>query len=130
MTRGSADWPRLIGELGLDGLTRTLAEHCTLKERTPDKLHLILAPAQEHFLKTNQKDRLQQAVHARLGTGVKLVISVEEPPAETPSEQRGREQRERQEAAVRSMEADPNVQAMKDMFDATLDRNSIRPRQQ
>jgi DNA polymerase-3 subunit gamma/tau len=130
VTAGSSDWPTLIGELGLDGLTRTLAEHCHLKERTPQKLHLILAPAQEHFLKTNQKDRLQQAVRDRLGADVKLVISVEEPPAETPSEQRAREQRERQEAAVQSLESDPNVQTMKEMFDATLDRNSVRPRQQ
>jgi hypothetical protein len=61
---------------------------------------------------------------------VKLVISVEEPPVETPSERRGRVQREQQEAAVRSLESDPNVQAMKDMFDATLDRSTIRPRQQ
>lgn len=129
VSAGSPDWPRLIGELGLDGLTRTLAEHCHLKEHTPQKLHLVLAPAQEHFLKTSQKDRLQQAVRERLGPDVKLVITVEEPPAETPSEQRTRQQREQQEAAVRSLESDPNVDAMKEMFDATLDRNSIRPRQ-
>jgi DNA polymerase-3 subunit gamma/tau len=126
---GASDWPRLIGELGLDGLTRALAEHCSLKECTAEKLHLILAPAQEHFLKTKQKERLQQAVRERLGPGVRLVIAVEEPPAETPSEQRSREQRERQDAAVQSLESDPNVQAMKDIFDATLDRGSIRPRQ-
>jgi len=127
---GSPDWPRLIVDLGLGGLAREFAEHCTLRERSADKLHLILAPAKEHLLGTNGKDGLQKAVRERLGPDVKLVITVEEPPAETPSEQRGREQRERQDAAVRSLESDPNVQAVKEMFDATLDRNSIRPRQQ
>jgi DNA polymerase III subunit gamma/tau len=97
-----------------------------LKEHTADKVHLVLAPAQEHLLKTTQKDRLQEAIRTRFGPKVKLLITVEEPPGESPKERHSRESQERQEQAVRSMEADPNVRAMVDMFDATLDRDSIR----
>lgn len=125
----TADWQRIIDEMALAGLLRELAGHCVLKEHTPEKVHLVLAPSQEHLLKTTQKDRLQEAIRTRFGAHVKLLITVEEPPVETPTERRTREEKDRQAQAVRALESDPNVRTLVDLFDATLDRKSIRPNQ-
>ena len=121
------DWKQLIDEMALAGLVREMAGHCVLKEHTEDKVHLTLSPAQEHLLKTTQKDRLQQAIKDRFGAGVKLVITVEEPEVETPAQQRSREEQEKQDAAVRSFNEDPNVKALQEMFDASVEPETIHP---
>jgi DNA polymerase-3 subunit gamma/tau len=130
--RGSApdSWQQIIDEMALAGLVKELAGHCVLKEHSADRVHLVLSPAQEHLLKTTQKERLQDAIRIRFGERVKLLISVDKPGAETPAERGTREARERQQAAEQTLETDPNVRSMMDMFDATLHRDSIRPRQQ
>ena len=70
---------------------------------------------------------MQEAIKTRFGANVKLLISVEETPVETPAQQRQRQERENQQAAEQSMLKDPNVQTLEKMFDATLDKESIRP---
>ncbi|OGT78115.1 MAG: DNA polymerase III, subunit gamma and tau [Gammaproteobacteria bacterium RIFCSPLOWO2_02_FULL_52_10] len=124
----NTDWQKIIDEMALAGLVRELAGHCVLKEHTTTKVTLALTPAQEHLLKTTQKDRLQDAIRTRFGKDVKLVITVEEPGVETPAARKSREEKERQVEAVKSFVEDNDVQSMLTMFDATLDKNSIRLR--
>jgi DNA polymerase-3 subunit gamma/tau len=123
----SSDWQAIIDEMALAGLVKELAGHCVLKEHAHDKIHLILTPAQEHLLNTSQKERLHTALKTRFGDQIKMIISVESPQAETPAQKRTREDKELQEAAEKSVRDDATVQAMQDMFDATLDEKSIRP---
>ena len=113
--------------MALAGLVKELAGNCVLKEHTDTRVTLALAPAQEHLLKTSQKDRLQEAIRTRFGKEVKLRILVEEPEMETPAERRVREEQERQAEAVRSFSEDTDVKKMMETFDATLDKNSIQP---
>jgi len=120
-------WQQIIDEMALAGLVKELAGHCILKEHTENTITLALSPVQEHLLKTTQKERLQDAIHTRFGKQVKLKILVEEPAVETPSERRAREERERQAEAVQSFEDDADVKQMIETFDATLDKDSIRP---
>ena len=124
----SADWQSMLNELSLrSGVAKELAAHCVLRERTPQKLHLVLAPAHEPLLKAG-KDKLQDAIREKIGADVKLIVTVEDPDAETPAQRRDREQQEQQAAAVQAMENDPNVKAVLDAFDGKLDRNSVRSR--
>lgn len=121
------DWQDIIDEMALAGLVKELAGHCILKEHTRDRIHLVLSPAQEHLLNTNQKDRLEAALKSRFGDAIRIQVSIENPDAETPAQQKAREERERQLAAEQSVENDPNVKLLQDMFDATVDKTSIRP---
>ena len=120
-------WQDIIDEMALAGLVKELAGHCVLKLHTADKVHLALAPEQEHLLNKNQQDRLQKAIQTRFGDNVKVIISVEEPEAETPAQAKARIEREKQEAAIKVMENDPNVKAIIETFDAVLDKDSVRP---
>lgn len=121
------DWQDIIDEMALAGLVKELAGHCILKEHTRDRINLVIAPAQEHLLNTNQKDRLAAALKVRFGDQVKIIITVEDPDAETPAQKKQREQQEKQLAAERSVENDPNVKILQDLFDATIEKKSIRP---
>ena len=120
-------WQNIIDEMALAGMVKEFAAHCSLKEHTNDKVHLVLTPAQAHLLKTTQKDKLQEAIKTRFGAHVKLEINVEKTETETPAETRARLEKENQKAAEQSITSDPNVKAMEKMFDATLDKSSIRP---
>jgi DNA polymerase-3 subunit gamma/tau len=121
------DWKSLIDEMALSGLARELAGHCVLKEHTGDKLHLVLLPSQEHLLKTSQRDRLQSAITEHFGKGVKLVISVENSDEETPKQEKERLEEDRKKQAVTDFNEDPAVKEMVDIFDASIEQNSIQP---
>ena len=121
------DWQKIIDEMALAGLVKELAGHCVLKEHTADKVHLVLSPAQEHLLKTTQKQRLQKAINTRFGEEVKVVVTVEEPVTETPAQMRDRKEEEKQRAAVESFNNDPDVQSIREVFNATVDEGSIQP---
>jgi len=127
-TPANNSWQNIIDEMALTGLVKELAGHCMLKEHTDEKVHLVLLPSQEHLLRTMQKERLHDAIKVRFGQHVKLVLSVDTPEQETPSQRKIRETQEKKESAVRSLEDDPNVATLLETFDATLDKASIRPR--
>jgi DNA polymerase III subunit gamma/tau len=126
-TLKSEDWQKIIDEMALAGMVKEFAGHCSLKEHTENLVHLILTPSQEHLLKTTQKDKLQEAIKTRFGAQVKLKINVEKTEEETPAQQRVRLEKESQLAAEQAILNDPNIQAMEKMFDATIDKESIRP---
>lgn len=126
-TLSTNDWKQIIDEMALVGLVKELAGHCVLKEHTESKIELVLSPAQEHLLKTNQKERLQNAIKQRFGENIKLVINVQEVETETPTEEKKRINNEEQAKAESSIANDPNIQAMKDIFGASVDEDSIQP---
>ncbi len=123
----SGEWQKIIDEMALAGMLKEFAAHCSLKEHTDSLVHLILSPAQEHLLKTTQKQRLQDAIKTRFGDQLKLLITVEDTNNETPAEKRLRVEKETQISAEQSILQDSNVKKLEEMFDATLDKESIRP---
>jgi DNA polymerase-3 subunit gamma/tau len=123
---GQDKWHELIDEMALAGLVRELAGHCILKEHTQDHVHLVLSPAKEHLLNTAQKERLLAALQDRFGGKMKVQFSVANLDQETPADRKSREARERQLAAEQAVTNDPALKSLQDMFDATLDKNSIQ----
>ena len=61
------------------------------------------------------------------GRPLRLEIDVAEPATETPAERSRNVQRERQEKAVASIEQDPFVRDVVDLFDASIDESTIKP---
>ena len=55
-----------------------------------------------------------------------MQITIGNAEAETPMQQKARHEDEALQAARQSLEADPNVKAMKDMFGATLNGDSVQ----
>ena len=123
----SKDWKKLIDEMALTGLLKELAGHCVLKELSKEKIHLVLTPEQEHLLNTAQRGKLERAIKTRFGDQVKLVVSVDNPDAETPKQEQHRLEQDRKDKAVESFNNDTAVRDMIDTFDASIDQNSIQP---
>ena len=121
------DWAKFIGEMQLGGISRQLADNCTLESYTDN--HLVLLLSEQHqALKTELSERrLQEALQQKYGAGLSLEIRVGEQQAETPAQRAARAESERLEDARRQMAGDPLVQAAQKHFDARLLEDSVKP---
>jgi DNA polymerase-3 subunit gamma/tau len=121
------DWHALVARLPLTGMAKQLAQHCELSDRSETAIRLRLAPLHKHLLGKPQQDKLQAELQASYGRPLRLEIDVAEPASETPAERSRTAQRERQERAVASIEQDPFVRDVVDLFDASIDESTIKP---
>jgi DNA polymerase-3 subunit gamma/tau len=121
------DWHGLVARLPLTGMAKQLAQHCELVERGETLIRLRLSPVHKHLLGKLQQDKLQAELQASLGQVARLEIDVAEPASETPAERSRNAQRERQEKAIASIEQDPFVRDVVDLFDASIDESTIKP---
>jgi DNA polymerase-3 subunit gamma/tau len=119
------DWKQLVGELGLAGAVRLLAGNCALSGREGNTVQLSLDPRSESMLTKSRKEALAQALSRHFSEPLTVEISIGELVDETPLQEESRLADERIEAARASLESDPNVQALKNMFDAELKPESI-----
>jgi DNA polymerase-3 subunit gamma/tau len=124
------DWSQLVAMLGLAGAVRLLASNCAFLRREGDTVHLGLDPRSESLLTKQRKDALATSLSRHFGERLGVKIAVEaavgaETP-ETPVQEESRMADERMEAERQKLEADPNVQAMKDIFGAEIKTGSIQ----
>jgi DNA polymerase-3 subunit gamma/tau len=113
--------------MNLQGMVRQLAVHCALVGKQGNRVHLKLDAEGEHFRTAAQEDKLAQALSQYYGESVKLEFSVETANIDTPARQQKVAAEDRLQNARTAIETDPNVRAMRDIFGATVQPESIRP---
>jgi DNA polymerase-3 subunit gamma/tau len=119
------DWAALVVDLGLSGAVRLLASNCVYRERSGNTICLGLDPRSESMFTRKRKDALAERLSEYFGEQLSVDINLGADTGETPVQAESRQADERLEAARQSLEADPNVQALKDMFGAELKADSI-----
>lgn len=121
------NWPALIDEMALSGLTRELARHCILKDCNGNQVSLSLQPGQRHLLSPVQQEQLQAALRRRFDEGLRVLFEEEEGnAAETPAQKQVRARLEEKQAAIKAIEEDPKVKTLQEAFGATIDAASAR----
>ena len=124
---GDDEWHSLVTALPLAGMAKQLAQHCELTERTDRLVRLRLSPVHKHLLGKPQQEKLQTELQNHFGQSLRLEVDVAEPASETPAERTRNVQRERQDRAIASIEQDPFVREVVDLFDASIDESTIKP---
>ena len=124
-TWSEPDWSALVARLGLGGAVRLLASNCAYKRRDGNTVHLGLDPRSESLLTKKRKDELGERLSAHFGEKLTVEIEIGAEEGETPVQEESRLADERMEAARQSLEADPNVQTLKNMFGAELKTDTI-----
>jgi DNA polymerase-3 subunit gamma/tau len=124
---GIDDWAGLIRAMRLAGPTQQLAHNCVPVAIEEGRIVLALDPAFAQIRTSQTEARLEKSLQTHFGKPLKLVIQVETPGQETPALQLQRQKDERQRAAEREIEQDPNVQALKERFDARIVPGSVKP---
>ena len=123
----TGDWGALLKSIELHGAARQLAEHCTLKEQSGNRIALVLAEDCAHLNTVQVKGRLETALGEHLGQRLKLEIVAGKPPVATPAQIREAGEDQRMRKARAAIEQDPNVKAVQAAFDAVVEVDSIRP---
>ena len=124
-TWAEPDWSTLVGEIGLQGAVRLLASNCAYLDRQGNTVRLGLDPRSESLLTKQRKDSLAKHLSTHFGEKLSVEITLSADGGETPVQEESRMADERLEAARQSLEADPNVQKLKNMFGAELKTDSI-----
>jgi DNA polymerase-3 subunit gamma/tau len=124
----SDDWSAIVARLGLDGMAAQLAAHCVLVGRNNGVVRLRLDRAGEAFRRPQLEQRLAQALAQHFGEALRVDIEVSDVAEVTPAREQAQVADERQRAAEQAIDADPNVRAMREVFGATVQPGSIRPR--
>ncbi|NCF23681.1 MAG: DNA polymerase III subunit gamma/tau [Gammaproteobacteria bacterium] len=121
------DWGALMSDLGLTGSLRLLAGNCALDRREGSTVYFSLDPRSESLLTRHRKDALGAALSKHFGEELVVDIRIAKATPETPHERENRIADARIDAARKSLESDPNVQKLKNMFGAELKTDSIEP---
>ncbi len=123
----AAEWLSLFPQLGLGGMTGSIAANCTLIEANGDDWLLHLDPAHSALFNPTQQRRLNEALNQQQGRSIRLRIELCKPEQETPAQAAARRRAERQRSAEASIHADPLVQQMIQQFSAKVRDDSIEP---
>ncbi|GGC87922.1 DNA polymerase III subunit gamma/tau [Halopseudomonas salina] len=123
----AAQWLDIFLQLGLSGLTQSIAAHCQLVDRSDSVWLLHLDPGHSALYNENHRLRLQQALVEHIGVPVDLEVRVAAPDQETPAVAAARRKRKRQEQAEASIQQDPLVLGLMREFAAQICEGSIRP---
>jgi len=119
------DWGPLVAEMSLPGAVRLLAGNCAYLRRDENTVFLSIDPRSESLLTRPRKEALANALSERFGEPLVVDIAIGAAADETPLQEETRRADEKIEAALATLESDPNVKSLKDMFGAELNADSI-----
>jgi DNA polymerase-3 subunit gamma/tau len=122
---GANDWLSMIVAMKLEGFTREFANNCVLDSIDDNTCTLIIDPS--HIRRARAEEALQKALQAYRGSSVKLVIKEKKNTLATPAVLLIKEREDKQQSAVEAINADPNVLALKEHFDARILPGTTEP---
>ncbi len=122
-----ADWAGLIAALKLTGAVRQLAENSVPHVRAEKSLGLTVSRLSEHLLTDQLRKRLTDALRTHFGPDLKVEFALDDEDIEAAVSRKVSQSVSEVEAAVAAIESDPQVREIVDMFDAEIDRSSVRP---
>jgi DNA polymerase III subunit gamma/tau len=123
----AGEWATIVAQLGLAGPSSQLAAHCVLTSKQGNHVKLALDAEGETFRRPALEDRLAQALSTYFGEPIKLEVTAVADAANTPARLQKAAADDRLQAARASIDSDPNIRAMRDIFGATVQPDSIRP---
>ena len=117
----------MVTRMNLQGLLKQLAAHCAFVGKQGNRVQIRLDADGEHFRTAALEERLTQALSNYYGEPVRLEIAVEAQGIDTLARQQKIAADDRQKQARASIENDPNVRGMREVFGATVQPDSVRP---
>jgi len=125
------EWASIVARLGLQGPASQLAAHCSLIAKEGARIRLLLDSAGDLFRRPALEEQLARALAVHFDEAIKLDIEIgaaaQAVSIDTPARRQQVQAQDRLQAARASIESDPNIQAMRDIFGATVQPESIKP---
>jgi DNA polymerase-3 subunit gamma/tau len=125
--RDDAEWPELVGRLGLTAMALELARHCELVTRDAFRVELKISQTHQRLLEKPYQERLKTALEQHFGARLRLTIQVAADASGSPAAIAGRNKQQRHVQATSEIEQDPFVRELVENFDARVVESSIKP---
>jgi DNA polymerase-3 subunit gamma/tau len=127
VTGAAGEWLQIVATLNLQGPVSQLAAHCALSGKQGNRIQLTLDSDGEPFRRPALEEKLTQALSAYFGESVKLEIALAADVLDTPARLQKIAADDRLQNARVAIDNDPTVRAMRDIFGATVQPDSVRP---
>ncbi len=127
VTNLNLSWADMIAIMKLESLTKELANNCVLEHIDHEACKLLLDASHQQLLTPIREKKLQQALQDYSGVPLKLIIKLEQENLDTPAIQMAKAAEDMQQAAIDAINSDPNIQALKEHFDAKVMTDTIAP---
>ena len=125
--QSSPDWPSLVDQLSLKGMTKMLAQHSEARVFSADKIELCVPEIHKHLLDKQYQDKIREAIDTYFGKPIELKFLIGSVSGQTPMALQQQKEQAKQSAAVAAIETDPVVQQLVEDFDAKIIDSSIKP---
>jgi DNA polymerase-3 subunit gamma/tau len=119
-------WAEIILQLNLPGLTKVIAENCSINKWQADAVELTLQETQKPLLNAKHIERIQEALEKRFARKINLKINIGAVSSETPAAQGQRMAQANQSAAEAAIRADKHIQQLEQAFAATIEEINVR----
>jgi DNA polymerase-3 subunit gamma/tau len=119
------NWIDVRNKIDIGGSLGEIASHCMFKNRIEDTLYFMLDHAEDSLFDSSHSSGLAEVLSAYFGQTVFVEIDSGTVARETPRAAAIREKSESHAAAVQRLNADPAVKKFKELFDGSLDEESV-----
>lgn len=119
-------WSEIIAALKIGGRTRELANNCVLDGIDEHVCRLLIDPGFQRVGNVAE-EKLRDALQKYFGKPLKLQITPQTTQQITPAIEIQKAREDRQQAAVDAINADPDIQALKNNLGARIMPGSIEP---
>ena len=119
-------WESVVNQLPLAGLAKQVISNSTLVGRSSGVVTLKVDANNAKLISSSVSERIKQALSQFYNDDVNVKFEEGKPEAQTPAAIKAQQHEEALSDAVKAIESDPNVIAMKETFSATLDPRSVK----
>lgn len=126
LSSNSRQWSDILKKLELTGMPLALASNCTMLNMTEMNITLALSPQHQAMCNKKLTDRIEQALQRYFNKPLILDIKITVDNGTTPAKQKEAQLALQQKAATDAIKNDTHVQNIMNVFDATLDEDSIK----
>jgi DNA polymerase-3 subunit gamma/tau len=123
----NSEWHEVVEQLGLKGIAYQLAANSELAAREGDLIRLALSSQHTALRRKNMEQRLQEALQNYYDAPIRLEFVEGGDVQETPAGIQRRQAEERQQAALDAINSDPNVQRIRETFNAQVVTDTVQP---
>ncbi len=120
------DWFRLVAELDITGVERMLAGNCAWDGVSGQTICLSLDERCAAQLTDARRQALEVALAKHFDTELRLTIEVKSG-GETPTQRIVRQKKAVVDDAHQSIDSDPNIQIMQELFGASVAEGTVKP---
>jgi len=108
----AASWDEILPHLGLTGMTKMFASHCTLQDVSEGAVLLALSQRHDSLKNDSVMAKLEKALGEYFNTPIRLKILLTEEDPDSPAAREKRENEQRQLEAEAAIASDPVVEQL------------------